>query len=156
MSTNKEDPYHCYCFKIDDLYLDEFREELEKIEFKDTIWQEEHGQEYGLKLRIDEYTQLHLKVFDNGQIEAEMEYPPDYPAAHLNQIHSYAAHNQLKEIFKVVRIRHGTKLFPPKACLQPKVIPAINPTHVVGFVIAGVAVVSILVVLHALSKSKKG
>lgn len=124
------DPYHCHCFSIDELDIDEFREKLKEIDFKNIFWQNDSKFEFGLVRRFDEYTQMHVKVDSEGHIEAEIEYPPDYPLEHLNQIHSYSAHHGLTEAFKVVRIRHKSKLVPPWTCLRPKIIPAKDPSHV--------------------------
>jgi hypothetical protein len=121
----QQDPHHCHCFSIDELDIDEFREQLEEIGFKNTFWQDDSEFEFGLVLRIDEYTQMHVKVDSEGHIEAEIEDPPDYPAAHINQNHSYSAHNELKEVFKAVQTPHKSKLFPPLTCLRPKIISAI-------------------------------
>jgi len=137
------DPYHCHCCSIDELDIDEFREQLEEIGFKNTIWQDDNNFEFGLVLRIDEYTQMHVKVDSEGHIEAEIEYPPDYPIAHLNQKHCSSAHHQLKEVFKIVQIHHKSKFVPPLSCLRPKIIPAIKPSHaktIVGGLLALVAV----------------
>lgn len=151
----EKDPHHCQCFSVDEFSIDEFRQALKEVGFKDTIWQEDHGQEFGLILHLDEYTQMHVKVFDDGKIESEIEYPPDYPVAHLNQNHSYSAHGQLKEIFKVVQIPHKSKLFPPMTCLRPKIIPAVNPSH--AKIIAGGLLLlgAVGTVLYFLSKDDK-
>jgi len=152
---NQEDPHHCRCFSIDELDIDEFRQALKEIGFKNTFWQDDHDHEFGLVLRIDEYTQLHVKVDSEGHIEAEIEYPPDYPIAHLNQNHSYSAHGQLKEVFKIVQISHKSKFIPPLSCFRPKIIPAVKPTHakvIVGVVFA-VALIGVLA--YAVAKSSK-
>ena len=152
---NKNDQYHCHCFSIDELDIDEFREQLEEIGFKNTIWQNDSDFEFGLVLRIDEYTQMHVKVDSEGHIEAEIEYPPDYPIAHLNQKHCRSAHHELKEVFKVVQIRHKSKFFPPFTCLRPKIIPAINPSH--AKIIAGglLALVAVGALAYIISKEVK-
>ena len=95
---------------------------------------------------------MHVKVFDDGRIEAEIEYPPDYSVAHLNQKHSRSAHNELREIFKVVRIPHKSKFFPPMTCLRPKIIPAVNPSHAKAIVGVVVGVALIVGALYVLTK----
>ena len=149
---NQEDPYHCRCFSIHNSQFDNFRQQLENIGFKDTLLQENHGQVYGLVKRLDEYTQIHVKVIRNGSIEAEMEYPPDYPVAHLNQEHSYSAHYELQEIMNSFGIPHTFRINPPLSCLQRIRKFANNPTH--AKVIAGVALgaVAIGALAYALSK----
>ena len=152
---NKNDQYHCHCFSIDELDISEFREELERIGFKNTIWQDDSEFEFGLVLRVNEHTQMHVKVDSEGHIESEIEYPPDYPAAHLNKIHSYSAHHQLKEVFNAVRIRHKSKLFLPMTCLRPKITPAENPSHAKTLA-KGLLVLSVVgTVLYFLSKDDK-
>lgn len=146
------DPHHCNCFSIDELDIDGFRKQLEEIEFRNTVWQDDNNFEFGLVLRIDEYTQMHVKVDSEGRIESEIEYPPDYPIAHLNQKHCRSAHHELKEVFKVVRIHHKSKFFPPLSCLRPKIIPAINPSHAKAIVGGVVALGIVGVLLYALTK----
>lgn len=152
---NKNDQYHCHCFSIDELDIDEFREQLEEIGFKSTIWQDDSTFEFGLVLRIDEYAQMHVKVDSEGRIEAEIEYPPDYPVAHLNQKHSYSAHHGLKQVFRFVRVRHKSKFFPPLTCLRPKIIPAINPSHAKTIAGGLLALGVIGVFLYFISKDDK-
>ena len=125
----KNDPHHCHCFSIDVNDIVKFREELEKFGFSDTVWQFDDDFEFGLILRIDKYTQIHVKVDSRGCIEGEIEYPPDYPIAHLNQTHSHSAHNELKILLKRTQIYHKSKLYPPMTCLYPKIVSAIYSTH---------------------------
>lgn len=125
---------------------------LESISFNDTIYQEDHGQVYGLVKRLDEHTQIHVKVLKNGTIEAEIEYPPAYPFAHLNQEHSYSAHPEIEMILKHFQITYTYKLSPPITCLIRKIKTAFKPTH--AKVIFGVVlgIVAIAGILYALSK----
>ena len=150
------DPYHCHCFSIDEFDIAEFKEKLKEINFKNTIWQNDSQFEFGLVLRVDEYTQMHVKVDSEGHIEGEIEYPPDYPMEHLKQIHSYSAHYQLKEVFKVVKIHHKSKLFPPSTCLRPKIIPAKDPSHVKTLAKGVLAIGVVGAILYFLSKDDKG
>ena len=149
------DTYHCHCFSIDEWDIGEFREQLKKIGFRNTIWQKEDNFEFGLVLRMDKYTQMHVKADSDGGIDAEVEYPPDYPVAHLNQKHCRSAHHELKKVFKMVPISHESKFIPPMSCLRPKIIPAINPTH--AKVIAGsvIALAFVGILLYALAKEAK-
>ena len=146
------DPHHCHCFILHQNYHDEFKQHLEKTEFKDPLLQMNRGQKFGLTKRIDEETQIHVKQLENGVIESEMEYPPDYPVAHLNQKHCSSAHHELKEVFKIVQIPHKPKFIPPLSCLQPKIIPAINPSHAKAIAGGAVVVGIVGVLLYALTK----
>ncbi len=49
---------------------------------------------------------MHVKVDSGGQIEGEVEYPPDYPIAHANQKHCRSAHHELKDLFRMIQINH--------------------------------------------------
>ncbi len=40
----------------------------------------------------------------DGNIESEMEPPPAYPAAHLNQEHSYPAHQETEKVLRKAKI----------------------------------------------------
>jgi len=153
---NQNDPYHCHCFSIDESDIDEFREQLEEIGFRDTIWQDDDDFEFGLVLRIDEYTQMHVKVDSEGRIESEIEYPPDYPIAHLNQKHSHSAHRELSEVFKDIRMPHKSRHFPPRSCLRPKIVSAINPSHA-ETVAGGLLVLgAVSTLLYLMSRERNG
>ena len=132
MTSN--DPHHCRCFSINEDNIDKFEELLIDFGFQDTL-QEDHGQVYGYALRVEDRLQLHLKVMPDGNIEAEMEPPPAYPAAHLNEKHSYSAHDEVGQVLRAVRIRHHTKLRIPKTCREPIIEKPINPTHAAGFAV---------------------
>lgn len=64
-----------------------------------------------------------------GRIEAEIEYPQDYPMAHLNPTHSFSAHTQLNLLLPTLQIPYKCRRKPPLTCLQPQIIQANNPTH---------------------------
>lgn len=123
------DPYHCRCFSIDNLDIDDFKESLESIGFRYTPLQNDSNFAFGLVLdTIDEFMQIHVKTDHNGNIEAEIEYQPKYPLEHT-QIPSYSAHNELKAILKALQIEHSSKFFPPLSCLRPKPVLVENPIH---------------------------
>ncbi|MBI3623245.1 hypothetical protein HY212_04170 [Candidatus Pacearchaeota archaeon] len=121
------DPYHCRCFSIDDLDIDDFKEALKSIGFKYTVLQNENGFAFGLVLDIDEYRRMHVKTDYDGNIEAEIEYRPNYPLEHT-QVPSYSAHADLKAILKMIDFNHKSKFFPPLSCLRPKPVIVENPT----------------------------
>lgn len=124
-----KDPYHCRCFSIDDLEIDDFESSLKSIGFRYTILQNESGFAFGLVLdTVDEFMQMHVKTDYDGNIEAEIEYQPKYPLEHT-QVSSYSAHKELKEILKKLHISHKSKLIPPLSCLRPKPIFVENPIH---------------------------
>jgi hypothetical protein len=113
------------------------------------------GQKFGLTKRLDEETQIHVKLLENGVIEAEMEYPPDYPVAHLNSDHSYSAHNEIEQILNQGGFSFTRKIMPPITCIKRIIKKAVKPTHV-NTIIAGVAIVSALgIIAYMLSKDSK-
>ena len=67
--------------------------------FEDVL-QEDHGQAFGLRYLLSGRKQLHVKVMPGGRIEAEIEPPPEYPFAHLNQAHSYSAHAEVVALLR--------------------------------------------------------
>ena len=149
------DPHHCHCFILHSSYHNEFKQHLEKLEFKDPLLQMNRGQKFGLTKRIDEETQVHVKQLENGVIEGEMEYPPDYPVAHLNPEHSYSAHNEIERILNHGGFSFTRKIMPPITCVQRKIVKAIKPSHwtiILGVVLAVAAVAG---TLYVASKSKK-
>ena len=156
MTESIQDPHHCYCFRIKDEYnYDLFRDGLEKLDFNEPFFQENHEQIFGLTKRLDEFTQIHIKLLEDGTIEGEMEYPPDYPIAHLNQKHSYSAHKEIKIVLKHIQISYSHKWIPPFTCIRRKIIKAIDPTST-KTIIVGLVVSSIMVgLLYYLTKEKK-
>ena len=91
------DHHHCHCFKILESHFDLLKNKLESNGFEDRL-QFQNGQLYGLIKKINDEEQIHIKVMPSGVIEAEIEPSHDYPFAHLNQKHSYSAHNQLQQL----------------------------------------------------------
>ena len=138
------DPHHCHCFTLRPNYHDGFKQHLKKIGFKVPLLQENHGQKFGLTKRLDEETQIHVKQLKNGVIESEIEYPPDYPMAHINQKHSYSAHNEIEQILNQSRLPYTKKIIPPITCLKRIIKKAVNPTHV-NTIIVGVAISAIVI-----------
>ena len=151
MST-KQDQYHCRCFSIDPENIEEFKNQIEDLGLVDEF-QENHGQVFGRILRVEDDLQLHVKVMPDGMIEGEMEPPPAYPGAHLNQEHSYSAH---KEINRVLSEHTSVKSFVerniPSTCKNPIIKKPNNPTHAKTIAVAGIAIAGIAALAHYLSK----
>ena len=153
--TENIDPHHCHCFSLHKNYFQNFKKKMESISFNDTILQEDHGQVYGLVKRLDEYTQIHVKVLKNGTIEAEMEYPPSYPFAHLNQEHSYSAHDEIHTILNYLRMTYTYRIVPPTTCIMRRIKKAVNPTH--AKVIVGGLLLAVVIggLVYYLTKDKE-
>ena len=79
----------------------------------------------------------------DGNIESEMEPPPAYPAAHLNQEHSYPAHQETEKILREAKIEYDIINPIPNTCLDRKIKKPDNPTHAAGFAIGGGAFLGI-------------
>ena len=103
--------------------------------FEDVL-QENHDQAFGLRRLLSRREQLHVKVMRDGLIEAEIEPPPEFPFAHLNQTHSYSAHAEVDAMLRGLGIGFRTARTVPKACLNRVVVPPRNPTHWLVFAIA--------------------
>ena len=129
------DPYHCRCFFIKE--IEDFKDILLDFGFKDEF-QEDHDQLYGYVLRVSDKLQHHIKVMPDGNIESEMEPPPAYPAAHLNQEHSYSAHKETEQVLRLARINYDTISPIPTTCKNRKIKKPVNPTHAAGFALAGI------------------
>lgn len=134
------DPHHCRCFSIDPDDIDDFKVGLENLGFNYEL-EKDHGQVLGLALRVEDDLQLHIKVMQDGNIEAEMEPPPAYPFAHLNSEHSYSAHHELSEVLRAIPIKHHKKIIPPITCLRRQILKPDNPTH--AKTIAGLAILAV-------------
>ena len=114
-----------------------------------------HGQKFGLTKRIDEETQIHVKLLENEVIEGEMEYPPDYPMAHLNPKYSYSAHNEIEQILNRGGFLFTRKIVLPITCVKRIIKKAVKPTHV-KTIIAGVVILAVIIgSLYYLSKGSK-
>jgi len=154
MKINLGDPHHCRCYSIDPQEIEDFRRELTNLGFT-YEFQEDHGQVFGLALRVSEYLQLHIKVMPDGTIEGEMEPPPAYPFAHINPEHCYSAHKEIGELFDLLPHFSHKKKFPPIRCIRRIIKMPIKPTH--AQTIAGLAIVAIGIgALYYLSKGKDG
>ena len=151
--NNHNDPHHCHCFQIFSLNSETISK-MKQTGFKKQILEEPRGQIFSTTKRIDEHTQIHFKVLQDGTIESEMEYPPDYMFAHLNPIHSYSAHKETEIILKHFSVSYKVKKIPPVTCIQRKIIKAVNPSHWTTILGALAAVVLVVGTIYVASKSR--
>ena len=140
---NSSDEHHCRCFKISPSDIEECKTKLVKSGFEEQILEENHGQVFGLKLKILEILQIHFKAMPDGIIEAELEPPPEYPLAHINQIHSYPPHKGIALLLSLLGIKY--KIIPPvpKTCHSPTIIDPDKPLKwweivIIGVIAAGI------------------
>ena len=147
----KLDPHHCHCFKILSL-SDETIFEMEQEGFKEQIFEEDHGQIFSRTKRLNKCDQIHFKILQDWTAESEIEYPPDYPMAHLNSTHSYSAHKETKNILDYFGIPYKQKRITPITCIQRKIVKAIDPIHWTDLA-ALIIGVSVFVGVYAVSKT---
>lgn len=95
---------------------------------------------------------MHVKVMPNDWIEAEIEPPPEYPLAHINQRHRYSAHRAVAAMLGKCEIRFRTAHDVPTACLDPIVDRPSKPAH--WKVLAGAFVLAGTVLAGALALNK--
>lgn len=122
------DRHHCRCHKVAAYKIRKLRNRLAGLGFE-RVLEEDHGQAFGRRLRLSEHEQMHVKVMPNGWIEAEIEPPPEYPLAHINQRHSYSAHRAVVDVLGKCGIRFRTVHDVPPTCLDPIVDRPSKPTH---------------------------
>ena len=149
----QNDPHHCHCFRVLSLNSETISK-MEEAGFKKQILEEPRGQMFSRAKRVDEYTQVHFKVLQDGTIESEMEYPPEYMFAHMNPEHSYSAHKETEMILNHFSIPYKLKRIPPVTCIKRKIIKAVEPSHwttILGIVLAVVVATGII---YAASKSR--
>ena len=149
----QNDPHHCHCFQINSL-SSETISKMKGTGFKKQILEEPRGQIFSRIKRLDEYLQIHFKVLQDGTIESEMEYPPDYVFAHLNSGHSYSAHKETEIILNHFSISYKVKRIPPTTCIQRKIVKAIKPSHWTTILGALAIVVLVVGAIYVVSKSK--
>ena len=133
----KIDSHHCRCFSISKSNFRIFEDKLLNLGYSEPLFEEDHGQILGVTKRLSTNYQIHVKLLRTGRIEAEVEYPQDYPMAHLNPTHSFPAHAELNLLFTVLQIPYKCKKKPPTTCIQRKIIPAQQPTHKDDFLVFG-------------------
>ena len=141
------DRHHCRCHKVATYRIRKLGDGMVGQGFE-RVPEEDHGQVFGMRLRLSELEQLHVKVMPNGRIEAEIEPPPEYPLAHINQKHSYSAHRAVIDMLGKCDIRFRTEHNVPPTCLDPIVERPSKPAHwkvfVAAFGAAGAAFVGVL------------
>lgn len=133
----KIDPHHCRCFSIPKTHFRHFASVIQNYGFSEPFFEDDHKQIIGFTKHLTQYSQIHVKLMQTGKIEAEIEPPQDYPMAHLNQIHSYSAHPELKVLFTIMQIPYKCKQRPPDTCTHRQIIQPKNPTHMDAFLVAG-------------------
>lgn len=149
--NNCDDPHHCRCFKILSNDILSFKNQLEPLGFYQEF-EEDHGQVFGRVLRVEDQLQLHIKVMKNGVIEGEMEPPPVYPGAHLNQEHCYSAHREIEEILQQhTNIQYSIISNIPITCINPIIKKPNNPTHAKTIAAAGLVTLGAVALIRYLS-----
>ncbi|MBI1829496.1 MAG: hypothetical protein HY222_04810 [Thaumarchaeota archaeon] len=146
VNRRKIDPHHCRCFSIPKSHFRYFEAKIMSLGYSDPFFEEDHGQILGFTKRLSEYYQIHVKLMRTGRIESEIEYPQDYPVAHLNSTHSFSAHPELHLLLIAMQIPYKRKRTPPVTCIQRQVIPAQTPTHMDAFlkVSGGIALLDLI------------
>ena len=141
---NSSDKHHCRCFKINPNDIEICKKKLiEKGFEKQPGGEEDHGQVFGLRRKLLEILQIHFKVMPDGIIESELEPPPEYPGAHINQIHSYPAHEGIPVLLDHLGIRYTVIQPIPDTCHLPTMIDPDKPLKWWHFLIIGLAAVGI-------------
>ena len=150
---NLSDKHHCRCFKISPTDIILCKKNLIELGFEPQIAEENHGQLFGLKRKILELLQIHVKVMPNGIIESELEPPPEYPFAHMNEIHSYPPHEGMPILFELLKIKYEIIQPVPDTCHLPTIIDPDSPLKWWHILIIGIAAVGIsYVIVKALKK----
>jgi len=151
--SNSSDEHHCRCFKINPNDIELCKERLIELGFEAPVAEENHGQVFGLRRKLLELLQIHLKVMPNGAIEAELEPPPEYPGAHLNQLHSYSPHDGIPVLLEHIGIQYAIIQPVPNTCHLPKIIDPDKPLKWWEILIIGLAAVGIgYLILQAIKK----
>lgn len=137
---NTSDKHHCRCFKINPNDIEICKSRLEKLGFeKQPVGEENHGQVFGLRNRFKELLQIHWKIMPNGIIESEMEPPPEYTGAHLNQIHSFPPHEDVKLLLNEMKLSYDIIYPIPKTCVTPIIVEPDKPLKWWEILVLGLA-----------------
>ena len=123
-----QDEHHCRCYRVAQASIPKLGAAMRRSGFE-RVLEENHGQIFGLRHLLSKREQLHVKVMPDGLVEAEIEPPPEYPFAHINQKHSYSAHGQVARILRECRIMFRTVRAVPQTCLHPVIDRPDNPSH---------------------------
>lgn len=151
----ENDPHHCRCFSIAPSDIEKCKIEFERIGFKEPVAQINKGQVFGLIAPITDMLQIHLKIMNDGNIEGELEPPPEFPGAHLNQTHSYSAHKEIKAILQDIGISYQLNTSIPETCKSPRIIRPDNPMHAATMVGLGIlGVLGALLIRESLRESE--
>ena len=148
------DPHHCRCIWISPQDILLLKDQLEQLGFHKEF-EENHGQVFGRVLRVKNQLQLHIKVMKNGMIEGEMEPPPAYPGAHLNQKYCYSAHKEIKKILQHINFQYSIISDIPSTCINPIIKKPRNPIHAKTIAGSVLAVFGLTIVLDQLLKDSK-
>ncbi len=124
--------------------------------YHEPMLEEDRGQYCSFAKRLSEYSQIHIKLKTTGRIEAEIEPPQDYPGAHLNSIHSYSAHKELQAQLSILGIPFKCRRAIPLTCVNPQIVPPVQPTHRNDFLKVGAAVALLDLTLGDGSLTGKG
>ncbi len=150
---NSSDIHHCRCFKINLKDIEKCQSQLLELGFeKQPGGEEDHGQVFGLRYKLNELLQVHWKVMSDGLIESEMEPPPERPGAHLNQIHSFSSHETIEPILQSLDLRYETIHPIPDTCIDPKIIEPNSPMKWWHFLLLGLAGVAAAYIILKASK----
>jgi len=124
---NTSDSHHCRCFKISQSDIENCKTKLEELGFEEQPGgEQDHGQVFGLRYRLEKLLQIHWKVLPTGTIESEMEPPPEHPGAHINPTHSFPPHKMIEELLNKMNISYAVLTPIPKTCIEPEII---DPDH---------------------------
>ena len=150
--TNGGDRHHCRCFWVGRRGISRFRALLAGIGFEEQVLEANHGQVFGMRRKMSEQEQVHIKVMPDGWLESEIEPPPEYPLAHVNPAHSYSSHDAVRGILHECGMEFRMVADVPRSCLNPTVVRPYRPTH--WKKIAGVASVAAFALLGAYIANK--
>ncbi len=153
---NGSDKEHCRCFQTQQSDIEKCKGGLEDLGFRLPIAQENHGQVFGLTLKLEELLQLHFKVMPDGLIESEIEPPASYPIAHLDHVNCFAAHQATRNLLNDLGIHYKTNTPVPITCIRPKTKKPDNPIHVNTIILGTLIAFGVVgVLVNGWHKSKK-
>ena len=154
-TATPHDKHHCRCFIIDKSLILWFKNVLISDGFERQVFEDYHGQAFGLRKRLSEHKQIHVKVMPDGLIEAEMEPPPEYPPEHLDHKYSYSPHSRVLRILRDLKMGFKSVRPTPPTCKKPVVV---HPKHYTSWKeVVGVAVlvcIGLGLLGYALHKSR--
>lgn len=110
---------YCKCFKIQTKDIKKFKENPKCEGFKDVFQIVKENQVLGLVKKLNRIWQIHIRVYSNGEIEAEIE-PRWIYLEHL-VTPSYPAHSKILELLKKYSIDFKQKNLTPIECMYPNI-----------------------------------